>query len=80
MPVKITHRLLTVVGGSQEQEAEKEGDGEVMQVFRKDVCVRERHLHRLDGGRSGLHRDFDKRDHMLSQILSVVCLHMFLFQ
>lgn len=39
MPVKITHRLLNVVGGSQEQEAEKEGDGEVMQVHRKDVCV-----------------------------------------
>lgn len=47
----------------------------------QEGCVCERKTFaKLDGGRSGLHRDSDKRDHILSQILSVVCLHMFLSQ
>lgn len=55
MPVKIIHHLLNVVGGSQEQKAKKEGDGEVMQVYRKDMCERKTKRLCISGrGRSGL--------------------------
>lgn len=57
MPVKIIHHLLNVVGGSQEQNAKKEGDREVMQVCRKEMCERKtKHLRILDGSRGGLHQ------------------------